>query len=147
MSIDSKKLLLLEKNEAVIQKKFIAQFVEIQSRTSLYPDILFINAHTTGIRTGRDKLNRMIRAHEERLMGSIKGMPDLEIFIRGGEVIFIELKSPNAYFTKTGKVSKNMGLSTEQQSLKTVFEENGFKYFVCYSVDHIFKTLDNLGLC
>lgn len=71
--------------------------------------------------------------HVMQGLGAYRGIPD-RIAIKGGRVLFIEIKSP------TGK------LSDDQKRFKKTVELQGGHYIVARSCDDIEKYLESLGV-
>jgi len=67
-------------------------------------------------------------------MGRVAGVPDLTLIWRDKSgklnLVYIEVKTPEAYFTKNGNISKSMGLSKDQQRFIA-------KYLVPLNIPHI----------
>lgn len=74
-------------------------------------------------------------------MGRQAGFPDLMLLVEGGQTIFIELKAKERCVTKTGKLTKNIGLSPEQLATLKFLNTNGFKTHIMWKVEQFEKLL------
>jgi len=79
-------------------------------------------------------LNGAIAGGIYKKMGRVAGVPDLTLIWRDKSeklnLVYIEVKTPEAYFTKNGNISKSMGLSKDQQRFIA-------KYLVPLNIPHI----------
>lgn len=78
-------------------------------------------------------MNKVQYRKKQLAMGMKPGWPDLEIFCNG-KVLFLELKSPTGYASKT------------QKEIHSTIDANGFKTFVCRTINDVKAALQYAGM-
>jgi hypothetical protein len=99
---------------------------------SKYPMVLFTISPALFIKS-------MFMAKRIKAMGYRAGTPDLMIFEQRGDYhgLFIEMKTPETYFCKKGKVS------TEQVAIQGILLTKGYQCVVCYGSEEAIKVIDD----
>lgn len=73
--------------------------------------------------------------------GRLAGVPDLTVLGSNGRFGYIEVKTPKAYLTETGKQKKSLGLQDSQKEFKKKLEEYGIKHKIAYDLDSFLEFL------
>lgn len=106
--------------------------------------------HSNRNENNKGSLNGIIAGGIMNKMGRIAGLPDLTLIYKKNNVLkmaYIELKTPKAYFTPKGNVTKNKGLQPSQIAFKKNYVDPlSIPYSINYDVDGVINFLKELDI-